>query len=628
MLKLSHKISLSISIIIIISTILFVIIDNYETRQFMLENAQNDAIELTRFYVELIKDPMYFQDVAELNKLSEIIMNASLHIESVYIILPNGKIIADGTDGNTLFGTFVDDELRMKIGELNQFSSYRDEKYYIISAPIILNEFIGTLIVGYSIKEIEQIIISDVESFAFFGIIITGVVVVVSFFIGRTITAPLNKIKNAVEQVKHGNFNVVIPTSNDYETNLLATSFRSMLYFIKKSQKELQQLLSAIDEADIIAKTDKNGNITYVNKKFCEISKYSYNELIGKNHRLLKSDRHPPEFYDDLWDTISSGRIWRGEIQNRAKDGSYYWVKTVIVPQIGYDGKPEEYLAIRTDITNRKLSEKKLEQAFEKIKQNESMIKMQLEEIKISEKQKDEFASMISHELKSPLTPIIGYCDLLKQPELSKDYTDLHLEAIDEISSNAQRLERITMDLLDINKLHMKKLFFHKQNFSLSKFMDSVKKEYSYLTTKKQIQFFVKPVDDQTIYSDEPRLRQVMDNLIRNAIDFVSEDVGKITIDVSTNSADVTFSIQDNGIGIPKEKQKDLFKKFFQVDSTFSRSRGGTGLGLAICKGIIEELGGKIWVKSEVGKGTTFYFQLPINSEKQEINNTQKGVSK
>ena len=158
--------------------------------------------------------------------------------------------------------------------------------------------------------------------------------------------------------------------------------------------------------------------------------------------------------------------------------------------------------------------------------------------------------------------------------------------------------------------------------------MDSVKKEYSYLTTKKQIQFFVKPVDDQTIYSDEPRLRQVMDNLIRNAIDFVSEDVGKITIDVSTNSADVTFSIQDNGIGIPKEKQKDLFKKFFQVDSTFSRSRGGTGLGLAICKGIIEELGGKIWVKSEVGKGTTFYFQLPINSEKQEINNTQKGVSK
>ena len=138
---------------------------------------------------------------------------------------------------------------------------------------------------------------------------------------------------------------------------------------------------------------------------------------------------------------------------------------------------------------------------------------------------------------------------------------------------------------------------------------------------KKQIGFFVNSIKDQTIYSDEYRLRQVMDNLIRNALDFVSENTGKITIDISSDFENVTFSVQDNGIGISEENQKNVFKKFFQVNSTAKRSHGGTGLGLMICKGIVEELGGKIWLKSETGKGTTFYFQIPKNIENNLVTN-------
>ena len=124
---------------------------------------------------------------------------------------------------------------------------------------------------------------------------------------------------------------------------------------------ELGWIKKAVDEAVIIGITDKNGDIIYVNKLFCEVSQYSAEELIGKNHRILKSGYHPLEFYQELWKTITAGKTWRGEIKNMAKDGSHYWVKTVIVPILGVDGKPEHFVAIRTVITELKELQKILE---------------------------------------------------------------------------------------------------------------------------------------------------------------------------------------------------------------------------------------------------------------------------
>lgn len=176
--------------------------------------------------------------------------------------------------------------------------------------------------------------------------------------------------------------------------------------------------------------------------------------------------------------------------------------------------------------------------------------------------------------------------------------------------SNASRLEILIGDVLDVQKLAMGQMKFAKTKVNLKEFFTSIYEDSKVLMTPKHIQFIVPSVNDLAIISDEDRLRQVFDNLIRNAVDFVPDSNGIIEIEMKAKNDEILFVVKDNGIGIPKEKQQHLFKKFYQIDTTRTRKHGGTGLGLVICKGIIEGLGGTIGVESN-GQGTSFHFTLP-----------------
>ncbi len=150
---------------------------------------------------------------------------------------------------------------------------------------------------------------------------------------------------------------------------------------------DYESLLNTISKMALIAETDTDGNIIYANDKFCEISKYSRDELIGQNHRILKSGHHSPEIYENLWKTIASGRVWRGEIKNRAKDGSFYWVDASIAPIFGKDGKIAKYIAVRFPITENKKFEEELSVKIEELENiNKLMVGRELKMVELKEK--------------------------------------------------------------------------------------------------------------------------------------------------------------------------------------------------------------------------------------------------
>lgn len=234
-------------------------------------------------------------------------------------------------------------------------------------------------------------------------------------------------------------------------------------------------------------------------------------------------------------------------------------------------------------------------------------------EIEQTSAHKDEFSAMISHELKTPLVPIIGYCKMLAKKDLIGNLNKEQLEAVEAITRNIKRLERLIVDILDARKLDLNKMKFVKEEFSLSEFLAKIESSYKNILGEKGIQFVINSsVQETSITADESRLRQVFDNLIGNAIKFVPKSNGKITIGARRENYVILFYVADNGTGIPIEKQSELFHKFYQVDTTIKRNTQGSGLGLAICKGIIETMGGTIWVESDGKSGTTFYFQLSL----------------
>ena len=236
-----------------------------------------------------------------------------------------------------------------------------------------------------------------------------------------------------------------------------------------------------------------------------------------------------------------------------------------------------------------------------------------ISKINMLEKQREEFGSMITHELRTPLAPIIGWCGNLRNSKImGVGLTERQLPGINAIERNAKRLDQLIGDVMEIHKLDLHKMKFDHHDINISDFMSLIHSNLQEIMKPKRIQFTNSTIDgNMVINADKSRLEQVLTNLILNAVDFVSAS-GMIEIGAKDNNdGSILFYVKDNGAGIKKEMQEDLFKKFYQVDTSLTRTHGGTGLGLAISKAIVEAFGGKIWFKSEEGSGASFYFTIP-----------------
>ncbi|MGW6665057.1 MULTISPECIES: PAS domain S-box protein [Peribacillus] len=348
---------------------------------------------------------------------------------------------------------------------------------------------------------------------------------------------------------------------------------------LKGSIKELEDMQYAINQSLIVAITDDKGVIIEVNDKFSEVSGYGRDELLGHTHKIVNSGYHSKEFFEHMWKTVHERKVWHGEIRNKAKDGSFYWVDTTIVPFFSEEGKPFQFLALRYDITERKQSEEMLH------RQDKLAAVGQL-------------AAGVAHEIRNPLTSMKGYTEFLQLDETDEN----KLEYLEIIMDEINRVNEIVEEFLQLAKpqaliLESKNLVPIIQNVvSLTDF-EARKKNITLISDFNEEEILVR--------CDENRLKQVILNFIKNGMEAMP-DGGVIKVMTELKEDKVHISITDTGIGMPPEQLKRLGEPFFTTKKT------GNGLGLMISFKIIESHLGNVFVESEVNKGTVFNIVLPI----------------
>jgi PAS domain S-box-containing protein len=370
---------------------------------------------------------------------------------------------------------------------------------------------------------------------------------------------------------------------------------------LRTSIKEIVDLKSALDEHAIVAITDPQGKITYVNDKFCAISKYSREELLGQDHRIINSGHHSKEFIRDLWATIARGKVWHGEIKNKAKDGSFYWVDTTIMPFLNEQGKPRQYVAIRADITARKAAAAEIVQLNAELEQR---VAKRTSELKLANQELEAFSYSISHDLRAPLRAMGGFARILEK-EFSGEISPDARKALERIRNNVTKMSQLIDGLLDFSSLNWMPVV--KKEIDPAAIARGVFDELRPETGNRHIDIEINKLPP--CEADANLLKQVYVNLATNALKYSRHrDPAVIRVGWRKEKGRGAYFVQDNGAGFDMKYADKLFRVFQRLHGADQFE--GTGVGLAIVQRIVQRHGGHIWAQAEVDHGATFYFTL------------------
>ena len=383
------------------------------------------------------------------------------------------------------------------------------------------------------------------------------------------------------------------------------------------THKKLLQLSTAVENSPVtIVITDKHGIIEYVNPAFTNISGYLPEEAIGQNPRILKAGNQPKLFYQELWDTVLAGNVWRGDFCNRKKNGDIHWEHASISPIRGEDGIITHFVAIKDDITEqRQLLEALVsardaaDSANEKLKHTNDELKDAMVTVEQAGLAKGEFLANMSHEIRTPLNAIIGFSTLALKSAMTPRLQDF----IGKIHTSGELLLNIINDILDLSKIEAGQMKMEQVPFRLPIIVANSSSLVQQNVLEKGLNLRIAtPPDAATCLVGDPhRLSQIIVNLLNNAVKFTEH--GEIVFETMLLERQderllLRFSIKDTGIGISDEQLARLFKPFTQADGSNTRRFGGTGLGLSISKQLVENMGGTIWCESIPGQGSTFNF--------------------
>lgn len=399
---------------------------------------------------------------------------------------------------------------------------------------------------------------------------------------------------------------------------------------LKNANLELKKLFNAIEQSDeSIVITDINGTIQYVNPAFTRKNGYSSEQAIGNNPRILQSGMTPMQVYDDLWETIASGRPWKGTLINKKRSGELYYEDATIAPVFDEQGKIVNFVAVKADVTDRILAEKDL-------RHKNDELALAKEAAEAANRAKSDFLANMSHELRTPLNAIIGFTDIMING-LTGPLTNEQDEFLHDIGSSGKHLLALINNILDLSKVEAGKMELDLGEFGVKGLIERCLVMFKEKSMKHGIH--VDCIVEEslgTLIADEMKLKQVIVNLLSNAFKH-TRDGGSVSVrarlvpdlekegrlsavgvDVFVASAccaphsAIEISVSDTGFGISEADILKLFQPFRQLETMFSKKIPGAGLGLNLCKKFVELHGGKIWVESEVGKGSTFFFVVPV----------------
>jgi PAS domain S-box-containing protein len=370
------------------------------------------------------------------------------------------------------------------------------------------------------------------------------------------------------------------------------------------------KLSKALEQSPVhIVIYDTDGIIEYVNARFTEVTGYSSEEIIGRNIAEVFPESSSKESASEILKIISEGNIWKGETQNHKKDGTSFWESISVSPLRNEDNEITRFIAVKEDITARKLMEHALIEARDRAEK--------------SDKLKDAFLQNLSHEIRTPLNAIVGFSELIKLPDSRKP------ETIDEYSEiildNSYQLLSIVSDILTVARIQTGQEEVMYRPLDLSDMMDKLFTVYELKAHEKNLTLLLtKGVAAQPLITitDETKLTQIITNLLNNALKFTHK--GYIEMGYTFRANEIEFFIKDSGIGIAKEAHEIIFERFQQAEASTGYNYGGTGLGLSISKSYSQMLGGRLWVESEPEKGSTFFLSIPYYPEELKTSTINK----
>ncbi|MCF6352173.1 MAG: PAS domain-containing sensor histidine kinase [Cyclobacteriaceae bacterium] len=410
-----------------------------------------------------------------------------------------------------------------------------------------------------------------------------------------------NEIKN---KAKDGTYywvdTTIVPFVNNMGKPIQYMAIRHDITATKQREQELIEALKqvsdykyALDQSAIVAITDTNGNIEYANEMFCKISQYSEKELLGKNQRIVNSGYHPKAFWKEMWDTIGKGEVWRSEVKNKERDGSYHWLDTTIIPFVDANGKPERYMAIRHEITDKKQRQEELKQYRQKLeKANENL---------------EKFAYTAAHDMKSPLNSAMGLIDIIAM-ELKGKENGRTIEYLDLLKDTFNNTKQLINGILEYSKTGFSEIAL--KNIDLNILITKIANRYS---TGKQTLPANRPVKIKIaqkmpiVRHYKTALSQIIDNLISNAVKYNDKKICEIYIECIDKSTHYEISIADNGPGIADEYKEKIFDLF---ENLKTKKKSSSGIGLAIVKKLLTETNGRIWVDTVKKQGANFVFTI------------------